>query len=80
MEYTTVIRGVFVVNLKELHQEFFIAILDCNIGCFHHPEHFLLMVDGEAFVGHIVVVCHADCLGDRSGISLDLFDFDYLIS
>ena len=75
MEYAAVIRGVLVVDLEELHQQLFVSVLNRNVGCLHHPEHLLLMVDGEAFVGHIVVVCHADCLGDRSGISLDLFHF-----
>lgn len=64
MEYTAVIRGVLVVNLKELHHEFFIAITNCNIGCFQYPNHFLLVVDSEALIGEIIFGCLTDCLVD----------------
>ena len=74
MEYTTVIRGVFVVNLKELHQEFFIAILNRNIGCFQSPEHLPLMVEGETLVSKIKLGCLEQCVVDVV-ISFSLFHF-----
>ena len=74
VEYTAVIRGVLVVNLKELHHEFFIAITNCNIGCFQHPNHFLLVVDSEALIGEIIFGCLTDCLVDVVS-SLSLFHF-----
>lgn len=65
-------KELLVVNLKELHHEFFIAITNCNIGCFQHPNHFLLVVDSEALIGEIIFGCLTDCLVDVVS-SLSLF-------